>query len=147
MKHRLLLTVIAGTALVALTGCTSYTGIAAIQRAADARDDLPANVKSSDPDMPSNYRLLVEDADVRYLGAESQDHSVVCVAAVPALKPDQWVIGCSDGIINDREIVTVSHIGQPTVKLVTDNFDTQALESEGWRKIHSNVLVGRVLAF
>ncbi|GAB3569432.1 hypothetical protein GCM10027405_32640 [Arthrobacter alkaliphilus] len=37
----------------------------------------------------------------------------------------------------------LSHIGQPTVKLVTTGFDTRALESEGWRKVHPNVLVGR----
>jgi hypothetical protein len=46
--------------------------------------------------------------------------------------------------MGDREIVTVSHIGQPTAKLVTTGFDTRALEAEGWRKIHDNVLVGSV---
>lgn len=94
--------------------------------------------------MPSDFRLLTEDGGVKYFAAESSDHATACIVAYPLDKPDQWVSGCSDGIIGDREIVTVSHIGQPTVKFVTTGFDTRALESEGWRKVHANVLVGVV---
>ena len=65
-----------------------------------------------------------------------------CIAVYPVDKPDQWAIGCSEGITGDREIVTVNHTGQPTAKLVTTGFDTSALESGGWRKIHDNVLIG-----
>lgn len=54
---------------------------------------------------------------------------------------DHW---CLDSIKGDREIVTVSHLGQPTAKLVTTGFDTRALESEGWRKIHEDVLIGAI---
>ena len=36
------------------------------------------------------------------------------------------------------------NLGQATTKFVTTGFDTRGLESEGWRKIHDNVLVGAV---
>ncbi len=94
--------------------------------------------------MPSGFRFLTEDAGVKYYAAENSDHTTACMAVYPVDKPDQWFTGCSDAITGDREIVTVSHIGQPTVTLVTTGFDTRSLESEGWRKIHDNVLVGAV---
>ncbi|MDQ0028787.1 hypothetical protein [Arthrobacter bambusae] len=134
----------ATAALLALTGCSSYSGIAAVQRTAEAKDDLPAEIGRVNPQLPSGIRLLTEDAGVKYYAAESSDHTTACIAVYPIDKPDQWFTGCSDGIDSDREIVTISHIGQPTVKLVTTGFDTRALESDGWRKVHDNVLVGVV---
>jgi hypothetical protein len=142
LKYRVLMTTAA--VLLALAGCSSYSGITAVQRPAEAKDDFPDDILLSDPDMPSDFRLLTEDGGVKYFAAESSDHAIACIAAYPLDKPDQWVSGCSDGITGDREIVTVSHIGQPTVKFVTTGFDTRALESEGWRKVHANVLVGAV---
>lgn len=144
MRYRVLTAAGAAAALLALSACSSYSGITAVQRAAEARDDLPAEVRSVNPDMPSDYRLLAEDARVKYFAAESPDHKTACIAVYPVDEPDQWTIGCADGIEDIREIVTVSHIGQPTAKLVTTGFDTRTLESEGWRKVHENVLVGAV---
>lgn len=130
--------------LLVLAGCSSYSGITAVQRPLEAKDDFPDEILRVDPNMPADFRLLTEDGGVKYFAAESSNHAIACVAAYPLEKPDQWVTGCSDGITGDREIVTVSHIGQPTVKFVTTGFDTRALESEGWRKVHANVLVGAV---
>ena len=144
MKYRTLQAATAGAVLLALTGCSSYSGIAAVQRTAEAKDDLPAEIGSVNPNLPSGFRFLTEDAGVKYYAAESPDHATACIAVYAIDKPDQWFAGCSDGITDDREVVTISHIGQPTVKLVTTGFDTRALESEGWRKIHDNVLVGTV---
>ncbi|PTT69986.1 hypothetical protein [Arthrobacter sp. HMWF013] len=144
MRYRVLTAAGAVAALLALTACSSYSGITAVQRASEARDDLPVEVRSVNPDMPSDYRLLTEDAGVKYFAAESPDHKTACIAVYPVDEPDQWTIGCADGIEDVREIVTVSHIGQPTAKLVTTGFDTRTLESEGWRKIHENVLVGTI---
>jgi hypothetical protein len=144
MKYRVLTTAAATVALLLVTGCSNYSGIPAVQRTAEAKDKLPAEIGSVNPDMPSDFRLLAVDAGVKYLASESSDHTTACIAVYPVDKPDQWITGCSDGITGDREIVTVSHIGQPTVKLVTTGFDTRALESEGWRKVHDNVLVGPV---
>lgn len=128
--------------LLSLTACSGYQGITAVHREMDAQDNLPATVRNSNPDLPSDFRLLAEDAGIKYLAAESQDFTRACIAVFPVDKPDQWAIGCSEGITGDREIVTVSHTGQPTAKLVTTGFDTRALEASGWRKIHDNVLVG-----
>lgn len=140
----MLKTTTATVVLLALAGCSSYPGITAVQRPAEAKDDFPAEIRNVDPDMPSDFRLLTEDGGVKYFAAESSDHSIACIAAYPFDKPDQWITGCSDRITGDREIVTIRHIGQPPVKLVTTGFDTRALESEGWRKIHTNILVGAV---
>lgn len=144
MKYRTLTTVSAVSALLTLTGCSGYSGIAAVQRTAEAKDDIPAEIGSVNPKLPSGFRFLTEDAGVKYYAAESSDHATACIAVYPVDEPDQWFTGCSDGITGDREIVAISHIGQPTVKLVTTGFDTRSLESDGWRKIHSNVLVGTV---
>jgi hypothetical protein len=138
------MTTSAAAALLVLAGCSSYSGISAVRRTAEAKDDLPAEIRSVDPDMPSDFRFLTEDSGIKYFAAESSDHATACIAAYPLDKPDQWVSGCSDRITGDREIVTVSHPGQPTVKLVTTGFDTRTIESQGWRKIHANVLVGTV---
>lgn len=143
LRHCSIRTAATGAVLLALTACSSYSGITALHGAAEPKDGLPAEVKPVDPDMPSDFRLLVEDAGVRYLAAESPDFTTACIAVYPVEKPDQWAVGCSDTITHDKEIVTVSHIGQPTAKLVTTGFDTRALEFDGWRKIHDNVLVGR----
>ncbi|WP_147422494.1 hypothetical protein [Pseudarthrobacter phenanthrenivorans] len=103
---------------------------------------MPATVQNSNPDLPSDFRLLTDDAGVKYFAAESEDFTRACIAVYPVDEPDQWAIGCSEGITGDREVVTVGHTGQPTAKLVTTGFDTSALESAGWRKIHDNVLIG-----
>jgi hypothetical protein len=127
-----------------LAGCSGYSGIAAVQRPAEAKDALPADIRSKDPEMPSDFRFLAEDDGVQYFAAESPERTTACIAAYPVDKPDQWMLACSDGITGEREIVTTSHMGQPTVKLVTTGFDTKALEAEGWRKVHDNVWVGAV---
>ncbi|MCF3138464.1 hypothetical protein LRQ04_04250 [Paenarthrobacter sp. AR 02] len=127
-----------------LAGCSGYSGITTVQRPAEAKDALPAGIRSEKPDLPSDFRLLAEDNRVKYFAAESPERTTACIAAYPVDKPDQWMLACSDGITGEREIVTTSHMGQPTVKLVTTGFDTKALESEGWRKVHANVLVGAV---
>ena len=142
MKNRVSKAVAVTVVLLSLTACSGYQGITAVHREAGPRDDLPASVRNENPDLPSDFRFLVEDAGVKYLVAESEDFSRACIAVFPVEKPDQWSIGCSDGITSDREIVTVGHTGQPTAKLVTTGFETDALESAGWRKIHDNVLVG-----
>ena len=144
MKCRVLTATGVVAILLALTACSNYSGMTAVQRASESRDELPAEIRNANPDMPSDYRFLAEDAGVSYFAAESPDHTTACIAVYPVDKPDQWTVGCADGIKDDREVVTVSHIGQPTAKLVTTGFDTRALESEGWRKVHENVLVGGV---
>jgi hypothetical protein len=141
MKNRTLAAAAVGAALLVLTGCSSYSGITAVHRPAEPRDALPPGILPVNPDMPSDFRLLAEDAGVKYFAAESPDLRTACVAVYPVDKPDQWITGCSDGITNEREVVTVSHTGQPTVKLVTTGFDTRTLESDGWRKVHANILV------
>ncbi|MEV7455862.1 hypothetical protein [Pseudarthrobacter oxydans] len=142
MKNRVFRTTAITALLLSLTACSGYQGITAVHREMDARDNLPAAVQNSNPDLPSDFRVLTEDAGVRYFAAESEDFTRACIAVYPVDKPDQWAIGCSEGITGDREIVTVNHTGQPTAKLVTTGFDTSALESGGWRKIHDNVLIG-----
>ena len=142
MKNRVSKTVAIAAAVLLLPACSGYRGIAAVHREVDARDSLPADVRNANPDQPSDFRLLVEDAGVKYFAAESEDFTKACIAVYPVDEPDQWSIGCSDGITNDREIVTVGHVGQPTAKLVTTGFDTRALEDSGWKKIHDNVLIG-----
>ncbi|WP_232084897.1 hypothetical protein [Arthrobacter sp. SO5] len=138
----MLKTALFGVLLLSLAGCSSYPGIAAVHRVAEARDDLPAEIVRADADQPSNFRLLVEQSGVKYFVSESDDYMSACIAAYPIDEPQQWTLACSGGITNEREIVTSSHIGQPTVKLVTTGFDTRTLETEGWKKIHENVLVG-----
>ncbi len=139
-----MMSVAAAGAVLLLTGCSNYPGIAAVQRPAEAKDALPTHIRSEKADLPSDFRLLAEADGVKYFAAESPERTTACIAAYPVDKPDQWTLACSDGITGEREIVTTSHTGQPTVKLVTTGFDTKALEAEGWRKVHDNVWVGAV---
>ncbi|WP_419200179.1 hypothetical protein [Paenarthrobacter nitroguajacolicus] len=69
------MTTAAVAALLVMTGCSSYAGIAAVQRTAEAKDDFPAEVESLDPKMPSDFRFLIEDAGVKYFAAEGSDHT------------------------------------------------------------------------
>ncbi len=145
LRYREMKSAAAAVALLLLAGLLAgCSGIAAVQRPAEAKDALPADIRSKDPEMPSGFRFLAEDDGVQYFAAESPERTTACIAAYPVDKPDQWMLACSDGITGEREIVTTSHMGQPTVKLVTTGFDTKALEAEGWRKVHANVLVGAV---
>ncbi|MCU1566975.1 MAG: hypothetical protein JWQ56_1912 [Pseudarthrobacter sp.] len=74
LKYRTLTMTAIGAVLLALTACSSYSGITAAHRTAEAKDDLPAEVRLVDPDMPSDFRLLTEDAGVKYFVSESSDY-------------------------------------------------------------------------
>ena len=77
------MTTSAAAALLVLAGCSSYSGISAVRRTAEAKDDLPAEIRSVDPDMPSDFRFLTEDSGIKYFAAESSDHATACIAAYP----------------------------------------------------------------
>ena len=73
MKNRVSKTLAIAAALLLLPACSGYQGIAAVHREVDARDNLPIDVRNASPDQPSDFRLLVEDAGVKYFAAESED--------------------------------------------------------------------------
>lgn len=144
MKYHVLCVVAMAAVGLLLSGCSSYGGMAALHRSAAASDVLPSELKflETNSGSPKNFLLLSEDAGVKYFAYESEDFTSACLAVYPIDKPTQWHVSCEDAVTGEREIVTI--IGQDgrSAKLVTTGLHTAALENNGWRKIHENILVG-----
>ncbi|WP_427017501.1 hypothetical protein ACQCSX_02440 [Pseudarthrobacter sp. P1] len=122
-------------------GCSSQAGLKVLDRASTPEDKLPAGVTLPQEVNADSARLLATKDDVKYFAAENDDVTVACVAVVPPGDVPQWIAGCSGLNVTGR-IVEVSGLGgASSTMLVTDGFDTRALELDGWAKLTENILV------
>lgn len=137
--------IFAATILVAmvapLSACSSHTGIAALERPATPDDALPAEVMLGDTIDRDSARLLTTHEQNRYFAATSPHSTDACIIVVPSDSSSPWVAGC--GLLGAPDIIVTASItpGKSSASLVRDDADTRTQESEGWTRIHDNILI------
>ncbi|WP_162943614.1 hypothetical protein [Arthrobacter celericrescens] len=127
-----------GAALL-LGGCSNAAGIKALDRAATVEDTLPGGVSAESDVAPDATRLLATHDSVKYF-VGMKEAGGACLFVVPEADPGLGSAGCTDSPTTGGEILRVGGPASPTT-LVTDGFDSKKLESEGWTRIHDNLLV------
>jgi hypothetical protein len=138
--RRIFAVIICIGAMLSLSACSSHTGIQALERQPVPGDELPAGVDLEDTINRDSSRLLATHEQVRYFVAASPDSSEGCIIVVPPGADPRWFAGCSLLGATDV-IVTASTTPGNSATLVRDDADTRALESEGWFRIHDNILI------
>lgn len=132
------------TVPLVLGGCSMSDDYGALETPAGPDDVLPDGVELRFPVEidEATLRLLVEDGDRKYFGAESSDGAQACVAVFSAEQQFGAFAGCGAAKASPaNRIITVGGPDGRTTALVRDNADTERLESEGLRRIHQNVYV------
>ncbi len=128
-----------GTLLLA--GCSGYTGVAALDRAAGPGDALPPGITMMEDFDAASVRLLAAHEGVRYFAGTTTDKTTACLLIQPAGNDPDWVAGCG-GAGAAGEIVEVSGSNPArTAVLVRDDADTRDREAGGFIRLHPNVLV------
>lgn len=133
-------TILVGT-MATLSACSSHTGIEALERPSTPADALPAEVMLDETIDRDSARLLTTHEQNRYFTAASPHSTDACIIVVPFDTNSQWVAGC--GLLGATDIIVTASItpGNKAASLVRDDADTRALESEGWTRIHDNILI------
>lgn len=123
--------------LVSLGGCSGGGGIAALDRAPTADDQLPGYVVTQDLDVDS-VRLVVEQEGINYFISERKEGVGFCLTLTKDQDERAWISACGGPV---GEAITAQSRGIPgVVKLVVDGYSTDYLEENGWTKIHDNLL-------
>ena len=129
-----------GVALV-LAGCSGYTGVGELDRAAGPEDVLPPGITMTEDFDAASVRLLAAHGGTRYFAGTTTDKATACILVHPAGNEPDWIAGCG-GAGATGEIVEVSSTNPArTVVLVRDDADTRDREAEGFTRLHTNVLV------
>lgn len=137
--------IFAATILVAmmapLSACSSHTGIAALERPSTPDDALPAEVTLGDTIDRDSARLLTTHEQKRYFTATTPHSTDACIIVVPSDANSPWASAC--GLLGATDIIVTASItpGNTAASLVRDDADTRAQESEGWIRIHDNILI------
>lgn len=130
------------TAGVLLGGCTAPPGIKALDRQASAEDRMPEGIGFAGTQVKGeDARLLAENDGIKYFAAKADATHEACVVIVPQTNPSLWVSGCGSLMNSGREVVTVNNATGKSAVLVEDGLDTKQWESEGWTRVHDNVLI------
>lgn len=127
---------------VLLGGCTAQSGIKALDRQATAEDRMPDGFTFSGTQVKAeSARLLAEKDGVKYFAAKADATHEACVVIVSDAYPSVAASGCGSLMNSGREVVTVHNATGKSAVLVEDGIDTKQWESEGWTKVHENVLI------
>jgi hypothetical protein len=127
-------------AVLLLGGCSNASRVGALDRDATAEDALPGGFSAEGEAAPEATRLLTTHDGVKYF-VSAKDASGTCLFVVPETNPGLGVAGCKESPTTGGEILTASGQDRSETKLVTDGFDSKKLESDGWTRIHENLLV------
>lgn len=140
MEHKIFAATLVAGALL-LSGCTSTPKISALERSTEA-NQLPGGLSIwPENEVPAaNIRLMAEHDGTRYFGAITANGKGACVAVLPTSDTKTWVAGCGD-MRDDREIVHVSGLGIVETVLVTDGFNLDHLNGDGWEPVHRNIVI------
>jgi hypothetical protein len=140
-SRRILAATILVGVMAPLSACSSHTGIAALERPSTPDDALPAEVMLDETIDRDSARLLTTHEQNRYFTATTPHSTNACIIVVPFDADAPWVAGC--GLLGATDIIVTASItpGSQAASLVRDDADTRALESEGWTRIHDNVLI------
>jgi hypothetical protein len=134
-----LITAVLGAAIL-LGGCTAPSGLKALDRQAAAEDKMPEGINFQGTDVNTeNARLLASKDGAKYFAAKNENTNEACLVIAPEASPSLWVAGCSSYARGGEVVKVTGPTGQSAV-LVTDGADTGQLQSEGWTKVHDNVL-------
>uniref|UniRef100_UPI0040341EC5 hypothetical protein n=1 Tax=Glutamicibacter sp. AOP38-B1-38 TaxID=3457680 RepID=UPI0040341EC5 len=139
--RRISLAVIGIGGVLALTACSGHSGIQALDEQFASEDALPAAVDLGDAIDRESSRHLTTHEQVRYFVAASPDSSLGCIIVVPPGADPHWFSGCSSLGATDVIMTASTPPSGLAASLVRDDADTRELESEGWIRIHDNVLV------
>ncbi|WP_309105325.1 hypothetical protein [Arthrobacter sp.] len=141
-RHTFPLIAVVLAAGVLLGGCTAQSGIKALDRQVSAEDRMPEVIGFAGTQVKDeNARLLAQNDGVKYFAAKADATNEACVVIVPDTNPSLWVSGCGSLMNSGREVVTVNNATGESAVLVEDGIDTKQWESEGWTKVHDNVLI------
>lgn len=140
-NRRILAATILVGVMASLSACSSQTGIAALEREATPEDALPAEVALSETINLDSARFLVSHEQNRYFAAVASTTTDACIIVVPHHDSSEWFAGC--GLMGGSDVIVTASTtaGSRTASLVRDDADTRALVSEGWNRIHDNVLI------
>lgn len=128
-------------AMVSISACSGHTGIQALERQASPADVLPEAIELADPINRESSRLVTTHEQVQYFVATANDSADGCIIVVPQGADPEWFAGCGLLGANDMIVTASMTPGSKVVTLVRDDADTRALESEGWMRIHDNILI------
>jgi hypothetical protein len=131
-------------AMLQLSACSGHTGIQALERQSTPSDVMPTEIELADTVDKESSRLLTTHEQVRYFVAASPDSSEGCIIVVPPGADPQWFAGCSALGASDVIVTASTMPGNISASLVRDDADTRTLESEGWTRIHDNILIPSV---
>ncbi|KNH16105.1 hypothetical protein ACU18_14740 [Arthrobacter sp. ZBG10] len=130
-----------------LGGCAGDgSGIAALTTPAGPEDELPSDAHFQFPEHidATTLRFLVEDNGRQFFAAQSTDGAQACLAVVNADGHVTDYAGCAAAAgSSSNKIVTVTGSDRRPAVLVRDNADAAQLESEGLKRVHQNVYVGK----
>ena len=140
-RHRFPLITAVLAAAILVGGCTAESGIKALDRQSTAEDRMPEGITFTGTHVNAeDARLLAANDGIKYFAAKDDATNEACVVIVPDTNPSLWMAGC--GSLNSvREVVTVNNASGKSAVLVVDGIDTKRWESEGWTKVHDNVLI------
>ncbi|WP_404289658.1 hypothetical protein [Glutamicibacter arilaitensis] len=127
--------------ILPLSACSGHTGVQALERQSTPSDVLPTGIDLPDTFDRESLRLLTTHEQVQYFVASSPDSSEGCIIIVPPGADPQWFSGCSDMGATDVIVTASTTPGNKSASLVRDDADTRTLESEGWTRIHGNILI------
>jgi hypothetical protein len=132
---------IAGALGLSLTvaGCSGGDDIAALDRAATSQDQLPDYALTPPNVDVGSVRQVLERDGVTYFISKASEGTGFCLTRTKGQDPEIFGTGCSP---EAGQVITQAVAGIPeTVMLVTDGYDTEDFESEGWTRIHDNLLI------
>ena len=135
--------VVAALAMLALVSCTpepQQPGMAILDRAASAEDEVPAFVDLKGKD-PSTVRLAADLGGFRFYLARPAQEAGFCLIQVAEAGKDRWGSACTtDG----KPVLTTNLLGFGSeAAVVADGEDTGDLVGQGYALIQDNILIRR----
>lgn len=124
--------------MLAVAGCSSGTGIPALDRGPVGTDQWPGGKSQLEGLDRQSVRFLVSHGNADYFAATSADGKGACLFKFPVGEVSA-AGGCGAAGGSDA-IVELSAPGAKMI-LVRAGADTMELEGEGWARIHENILV------
>lgn len=118
--------------MLAVAGCSSGTGIPALDRGPVGTDQWPGDKSQLEGLDRQSVRFLVSHGNADYFAATSADGKAACLFKFP--------VGEGSAAGGSDAIVELSAPGAKMI-LVRADADTMGLEGEGWARIHENILV------
>ncbi|WP_141365050.1 hypothetical protein [Glutamicibacter uratoxydans] len=141
--HFLGASAVIGVSALLLSGCTSATGIPALDREAQEADRWPGDpTQLDDTGMDINTsRFLISNEGTDYYVLTSSDQKMACLFVFDQNAADEFGGGGCGGVTGAPFLVGVELPGHK-MALVRNDARISDYEAEGWKQIHENIFVG-----